>query len=92
LTLALRTRLHYQPDDSTGWLLLGRIGLANRDVETSIGAMKKAFRLEPDNDDVKLGYAQALMLSQDDMDQETARVLLAELMQQEYVDLRVVSL
>lgn len=22
LTLALRTRLHYQPDDSTGWLLL----------------------------------------------------------------------
>ncbi|MDR9828183.1 c-type cytochrome biogenesis protein CcmI [Vibrio sp. FNV 38] len=92
LTLALRTRLHYQPDDSTGWLLLGRIGLANRDVDTSIGAMKKAFRLEPDNDDVKLGYAQALMLSQDEIDQEQARVFLAQLMQQEYVDLRVVSL
>lgn len=92
LTLALRTRLHYHPEDSTGWLLLGRIGLANRDVETAIGAMKKAYRLEQDNEDVKLGYAQALMLSQDEMDQEQARALLAELMQQEYVDLRVVSL
>jgi cytochrome c-type biogenesis protein CcmI len=39
LTLALRTRLHYQPDDSTGWLLLGRIALANRDVTTATDAM-----------------------------------------------------
>ena len=43
LTLALRTRLHYHPDDSTGWLLLGRIALANRDVVTAIGAMKKSL-------------------------------------------------
>lgn len=92
LTLALRTRLHYQPDDSTGWLLLGRIGLANRDVDTAIGAMKKAYRLEPENTDVQLGYAQALMLSQDEFDQNRARTLLAELVQQEYVDLRVFSL
>ncbi|MEH0742452.1 c-type cytochrome biogenesis protein CcmI [Vibrio cholerae] len=92
LTLALRTRLYYQPDDSTGWLLLGRIGLANRDVDTAIGAMKKAYRLEPENTDVQLGYAQALMLSQDEFDQNRARSLLSELVQQEYVDLRVFSL
>ncbi|AIW18221.1 c-type cytochrome biogenesis protein CcmI [Vibrio coralliilyticus] len=92
LTLALRTRLHYQPDDSTGWLLLGRIALANRDVETAIGSMKKAYRLEPDNADVKLGYAQALMLSQDDIDQDKARKILGQLVQSDYVDLRVFSL
>lgn len=92
LTLALRTRLHYQPDDSTGWLLLGRIALANRDVDTSIGAMKKAYKLESDNPDVMLGYAQALMLSQDDVDQDKARRLLGQLVQQDYVDLRVFSL
>ncbi|MEL7290971.1 MAG: c-type cytochrome biogenesis protein CcmI [Pseudomonadota bacterium] len=92
LTLALRTRLHYQPDDSTGWLLLGRIALANRDVETAIGAMKKAYKLEADNTDIMLGYAQALMLSQDDVDQDTARNLLGKLVQQDYVDLRVFSL
>ncbi|NOH79377.1 c-type cytochrome biogenesis protein CcmI [Vibrio sp. RE86] len=92
LTLALRTRLHYQPEDSTGWLLLGRIALANRDVDTSIGAMKKAYKLESDNPDVMLGYAQALMLSQDDVDQDKARRLLGQLVQQDYVDLRVFSL
>ncbi|MDC5803587.1 c-type cytochrome biogenesis protein CcmI [Vibrio europaeus] len=92
LTLALRTRLHYQPDDSTGWLLLGRIALANRDVGTAVGAMKKAYNLESDNPDVMLGYAQALMLSQDDTDQDKARRLLGQLVQQDYVDLRVFSL
>ncbi|MCG9682837.1 c-type cytochrome biogenesis protein CcmI [Vibrio sp. Isolate23] len=92
LTLALRTRLHYQPDDSTGWLLLGRIALANRDVGTAIGAMKKAYKLESENTDVKLGYAQALMLSQDEIDQDKARKILGELVQSDYVDLRVFSL
>ena len=92
LTLALRTRLHYQPQDATGWLLLGRIGLANRDIETSIGSMKKAYALDPKDADVKLGYAQALMLSQDELDQNQAREILTTLVQQDYVDLRVFSL
>ncbi|EEX91772.1 putative cytochrome c-type biogenesis protein [Vibrio orientalis CIP 102891 = ATCC 33934] len=92
LSLALRTRLHYQPDDSTGWLLLGRIALANRTIDTAIGAMKKAYNLESDNPDVMLGYAQALMLSQDDVDQDKARRLLGKLVQDDYVDLRVFSL
>ncbi|PFG45959.1 cytochrome c-type biogenesis protein CcmI [Vibrio sp. ES.051] len=92
LTLALRTRLHYQPEDSTGWLLLGRIALANRDVTTAIDAMEKSYRLQPTDPDVMLGYAQALMLSQEEMEQATARSLLGKLMQQDYVDLRVFSL
>lgn len=92
LTLALRTRLHYQPEDSTGWLLLGRIALANRDVDTAIGAMNKAYNLEAQNTDIMLGYAQALMLSQDDVDQDKARNILGKLVQQDYVDLRVFSL
>ncbi|RSD31990.1 c-type cytochrome biogenesis protein CcmI [Vibrio pectenicida] len=92
LTLALRTRLHYHPDDSTGWLLLGRIALADRNVTTAIGAMKKAYMLKPDDDDIKLGYAQALMLSQDELDQTTARRVLGDLVQNDHVDLRVFSL
>ncbi|MGR5284980.1 c-type cytochrome biogenesis protein CcmI [Vibrio maritimus] len=92
LTLALRTRLHYQPDDSTGWLLLGRIALANRDVTTATDAMEKAYRLEPSDADVKLGYAQALMMSQDELEQNQARGLLNSLLKEEYVDLRVLSL
>lgn len=92
LTLALRTRLHYQADDVTGWLLLGRIGLANRDLETAIGAMKKAYALDSEDPDVKFGYAQALMLSNDPIDQQDAKSILLKLAQRGYADLRVYSL
>ncbi len=92
LILALRTRLHQTPNDQQGWLLLGRIGLADRDIDTAVGAMKRAFRLSPEDEDIKLGYAQALMLSGDEMDTELAEALLVELASQEYVDLRVISL
>ncbi|CAH0525240.1 c-type cytochrome biogenesis protein CcmI [Vibrio hippocampi] len=92
LTLALRTQLHYKPNDSTGWMLLGRIAIANRNVTTAIDAMEKAYRLKSDDGDIKLGYAQALMMSQEEMDQNQARSLLTSLMQEEYVDIRVFSL
>ncbi|MEZ9565525.1 c-type cytochrome biogenesis protein CcmI [Vibrio artabrorum] len=92
LTLALRTRLHYQPQDSTGWLLLGRIALANRDAETAKDSMERAYKLEPNNQDVQLGFAQALMLSPDEADQNQARLILSRLIQNDYVDLRVFSL
>ncbi|MBY8244084.1 c-type cytochrome biogenesis protein CcmI [Vibrio fluvialis] len=92
LTLSLRTRLYYQPEDSTGWLLLGRIAMANRDMQTAIGAMKHAYALEPQDGDIQLGYAQALMLSDDEMDQTQARLILQRLAKRDYVDLRVYSL
>ncbi|MCG3746373.1 c-type cytochrome biogenesis protein CcmI [Vibrio cincinnatiensis] len=92
LTLALRTRLHYQPDDAAGWLLLGRIGMANRDMQTAIGATKKAYELNSQDSGIQLGYAQALMLSNDEWDQNQARSLLLTLAQAEFVDLRVFSL
>ncbi|QTG92778.1 c-type cytochrome biogenesis protein CcmI [Vibrio fluvialis] len=92
LTLSLRTRLYYQPEDSTGWLLLGRIAMANRDMQTAIGAMKHAYALKPQDGDIQLGYAQALMLSDDEMDQTQARSILQRLAKRDYVDLRVYSL
>ncbi|PMK01900.1 c-type cytochrome biogenesis protein CcmI [Vibrio sp. 10N.261.55.A7] len=92
LTLGLRTRLHADPQDMTGWMLLGRIALANRDVETALGAMKRAYRLDTSDQDAQLGFAQALMMSPDETDQNRARSMLNNLIQQDYVDLRVFSL
>ncbi|WP_295895859.1 c-type cytochrome biogenesis protein CcmI [uncultured Vibrio sp.] len=92
LTLGLRTRLHADPRDATGWMLLGRIALANRDVETALGAMKRAYRLDTSDQDAQLGFAQALMMSPDETDQNRARLMLTNLLQQDYVDLRVFSL
>lgn len=92
LTLALRSRLQYNADDATGWILLGRIGLANRDIETAIGALTKADNLMPNNQDVQLSLAQALMFSSDQADLQKADSILAELLKQPNVDLRVYSL
>ncbi|MDB1123331.1 c-type cytochrome biogenesis protein CcmI [Vibrio algarum] len=92
LKLALRTRLHYQPDDAQGWLLLGRIALADRDADTATGAMEKAHNLDPKDPDVRLGYAQSLMMSDNEAQQQFARSILIGLLQDDYVDLRVYSL
>ncbi|NLS13261.1 c-type cytochrome biogenesis protein CcmI [Vibrio sp. SM6] len=92
LILALRTRLHYNSNDATGWLLLGRLGLTERNVTLATDAMRKAYQLKPNDNDIKLGLAQALMMSQDEMDQSQARALLGNLIQQEQVDIRVFSL
>lgn len=92
LTLALRTRLQNNADDATGWVLLGRIGLANRDIETAIGALTKADKLMPNDGDIQLSLAQALMFSSDQADLQKADSILATLLQQPNVDLRVYSL
>ncbi|WP_407331039.1 c-type cytochrome biogenesis protein CcmI [Enterovibrio sp. 27052020O] len=92
LTLSLRTKLSQTPDDAMGWLLLGRIGLANRDIQTAEGAMGKAYRLMPNDSDVKLGYAQSLMLSGDETNVETARNLLRQVIKTDHGNLQALSL
>lgn len=92
LTLALRTKLHNNPDDAMGWLLLGRIGMANRDIETSAGAMKKAYRLEPQNADIQLGYAQALMLTGEEGEADQARQMLRRIIAKDRTNIRALSL
>ena len=92
LTLALRTKLHNEPKDAMGWFLLGRIGMSNRDIDTSVGAMKKAYALEPTNVDIKLGYAQALMLSGDDAKADQATKMLKQVLRSDSTNLRALSL
>ncbi len=92
LSLALRTRLYYQPDDAMGWLLLGKIGIANRDANTAVEAMERAYKMNSASPTIQLGYAQALMMSQDEQDHEKARGLLEGLVRQGYANLQVLSL
>jgi cytochrome c-type biogenesis protein CcmI len=92
LTLALRTRLYYQPNDATGWLLLGRIALANRDAQMAVGAMEKAYQLSPNDKSVAFGYAQALMVSDDELQQKRAIDMLNSMVNSGSTDLRVYSL
>ncbi|OAN18580.1 c-type cytochrome biogenesis protein CcmI [Photobacterium jeanii] len=92
LTLALRTRLHDTPNDATGWLLLGRIGMANRDAETSQTAMKRAYDLRPNDTEVQLGYAQTLMMIGDPAQSDFVRSLLRSVIKRDHTNVRAMSL
>ncbi|WP_413110676.1 c-type cytochrome biogenesis protein CcmI [Thaumasiovibrio sp. DFM-14] len=92
LTLALRTRLHQMPDDPMGWLLLGRLGMASRDVDMAIGAMRQAWGLAPDMFETRFGYAQSLLLSGDAVNAQRGRQFLAQLIQEDPDNLQVLSL
>ncbi len=92
LILALRTQLQKTPNDAMGWLLLGRIALANRDMMTAEGAMAKAYQLLPNDPDVALGYAQSLLLTADESNAATARRLLNHLIKQDHANLQALSL
>lgn len=92
LTLGLRTRLYSNPEDTTGWVLLGRIGLANRDIQTAIGALSKADELKPDDPEIMISLVQALLFSSNQNDINKATTMMHLLLQQPEVDLRVYSL
>lgn len=92
ITLALRTRLHETPDDATGWLLLGRVGMANRDAETAQSAMNRAYQLDPNNPDVQLSYAQTLMMIGDPAQTDRARLLLRTVLRSDHTNIRAMSL
>ncbi|GHA39103.1 c-type cytochrome biogenesis protein CcmI [Photobacterium aphoticum] len=92
LTLALRTRLHENPNDATGWLLLGRIGMANRDASTAQDAMDKAYRMDPNNPEVQLSYAQTLMMIGDPAQADRARLLLRTVLRTDHTNIRAMSL
>ena len=92
MTLALRTQLQKTPDDGMGWLLLGRIALANRDILTAEGSMTKAYGLMPNDTDVQLGYAQSLMLTGDENKALRARELLHQVVREDHGNLQALSL
>lgn len=92
LTLSLRTQLHKTPTDGQGWFLLGRVALTNRDILTAVAAMEKSYRFMPNDPDVMVGYAQALMLSGDEANVGTARQLLSKVIKKNHGNLQAFSL
>ncbi|WP_087021429.1 c-type cytochrome biogenesis protein CcmI [Thaumasiovibrio subtropicus] len=92
LTLALRTRLHEKPNDAMGWLLLGRLGMASRDVDMATSSMENALRLAPERFETQFGFTQAMLLSGDSFDSERGRRMLSQLLQSEPHNLQVLSL
>ena len=66
LILALRTRLNEQPDDPTGWMLIGSLYGSLGYAEPAVAALHKALELTPDDSSIRLRLVQALMASEDE--------------------------
>ncbi len=61
---ALASQLRAQPNNPSGWMMLGRSYLVLKDYPLAAHAYGEAVRLSPENTPALLGEAQALMLSQ----------------------------
>jgi cytochrome c-type biogenesis protein CcmH len=62
----LQQRLRDQPDDVTGWMLLGRSHRAMQNFEASRDAFARAYALAAEEPDVLVDYAEALVLASSD--------------------------
>jgi len=64
--LGFRNKLSQQPDDATGWLLLGRIAYSQGYLENAMQAFEKALELEPNKYSAQMSYAQVLIAANDE--------------------------
>ncbi|EFE10118.1 cytochrome c-type biogenesis protein CcmH [Citrobacter youngae] len=92
LALGLRTRLQSDPTNVEGWIMLGRIGMVLGNASTATEAYANAYRLDPNNSDAALGYAEALTRSSDPDDNRRGGELLRQLIRGEHANVRVLSM
>ncbi|CNK98173.1 c-type cytochrome biogenesis protein CcmI [Yersinia proxima] len=92
LGLGLRTSLQQDSGNVNDWMMLGRVGMALNNATTATQAFAKAYQLAPDNNDVRLGYAEVLTRSNDPQDNQLATKMLRTMVGQDHTNLRAMSL
>lgn len=92
LGLGLRTSLQHDAGNINDWMMLGRIGMALNNATTATQAFAKAYQLAPDNNEVRLGYAEVLTRSNDPQDNQLATQMLRTMVGQDHTNLRAMSL
>ncbi|MBS0054854.1 c-type cytochrome biogenesis protein CcmI [Yersinia sp. Marseille-Q3913] len=92
LGLGLRTSLQHDAANVNDWMMLGRVGMALNNATTATQAFAKAYQLAPDNEDVRLGYAEVLTRSNDPQDNQLATQMLRSMVGQDHTNLRAMSL
>ncbi|MDN0124017.1 c-type cytochrome biogenesis protein CcmI [Yersinia aleksiciae] len=92
LGLGLRTSLQQDAGNINDWMMLGRVGMALNNATTATQAFAKAYQLAPDNEDVRLGYAEVLTRSNDPQDNQLATQMLRTMVGQDHTNLRAMSL
>ncbi|GLR10617.1 c-type cytochrome biogenesis protein CcmI [Mixta theicola] len=92
LGLGLRTALQQDGSQLHDWLILGRIGMVLNNRDTAIEAFQRALQLAPDNEEIKLSYAEVLTRSSDPQDNREAQAMLNAMQRHDPANLRLLSL
>ncbi|WP_058912717.1 c-type cytochrome biogenesis protein CcmI [Entomohabitans teleogrylli] len=92
LGLGLRTRLQEYPENIESWVMLGRIGMVMNNATTATQAFEQAYKRAPNNEEVKLGYAEVLTRSADPQDNQLGSQLLREVLRADHTNVRALSL
>ncbi len=90
--VGLRTSLQSDPGNLNDWEMLGRLGMVLNNVPLSSQAFQRALKLSPDNQPLKLDYAEVLVRSPDPEDNRQAEVMLGDMLKAEPNNLRILSL
>lgn len=92
LGLGLRTALQQDDRNINDWMMLGRVGMALNNATTATQAFAHAYQLDPNNLEVRLGYAEVLTRSNDPEDNKQATQMLRKMIAEDHTNLRVLSL
>jgi cytochrome c-type biogenesis protein CcmI len=79
--LVIRQQLRKNPDDATGWQWLGRLRMTLGQTEEAASAFDKALDISPDAHDIRMKYAQALMMVGDEPSLQSAKRQVSYLVQ-----------
>jgi cytochrome c-type biogenesis protein CcmH len=71
--LVIRQQLRKDPSDATGWQWLGRLRMSLGQTEEAVAAFDKALKISPDAQDIRMKYAQAMMMVGDDENLQNAK-------------------
>lgn len=92
LGLGLRTALQQDSRNVNDWMMLGRVGMALNNATTASQAFAHAYQLDPNNLEVRLGYAEVLTRSNDPEDNKQAAQMLRRMIAEDHGNPRVLSL
>ncbi|MEB6336968.1 c-type cytochrome biogenesis protein CcmI [Serratia rhizosphaerae] len=92
LGLGLRTALQQDGRNINDWMMLGRVGMALNNATTATQAFAHAYQLDPNNLEVRLGYAEVLTRSNDPEDNKQASLMLRKMIAEDHSNLRILSL
>lgn len=92
LLIGMRTHLDKNPNDAIGWLRYSRLGELFQNRELVEDSLKRAYQLDPNSIDIRLGYIGMKMQLEDQYSQKQADAMLENILKEHPENLQALSM